>query len=292
MRPHISIGMPVYNCAGTVARAVRSILKQTFEDWELLIIDDGSTDDTLNVVASFNDPRIIVVKSERNEGLPTRLNDCVRQARGKYFARMDGDDIAYPDRIRKQIEYLESHGDVDLLGTGLVVFRGNGEAYAERRAEASHAAICGSVVSGLNLAHPTWTGKTEWFRRNPYRCGFGFTEDRELLMRTRNNSHFAALPEPLLGYREDRVRLRKTLPARYHLCRAYLEDAFVRGHLLYGLGGAAVSAMKSVVDILAVGTRLQYRLLPHRARPLPEELRTEWLKVWELTTAATANDGD
>ena len=83
------------------------------------------------------------------------------------------------------------------------MFRGNGEAYGERCAVTSHAAICGNVLSGLNLAHPTWIGRSEWFRQNPYRCGFRLTEDRELLMRTRNNSNFAALLEPLLGYRED-----------------------------------------------------------------------------------------
>jgi glycosyltransferase involved in cell wall biosynthesis len=288
-RPHVSIGMPVYNCAATVAQAVRSILSQTFEDWELLIIDDGSTDDTLNVVASFNHPRILVVKSERNEGLPTRLNDCVRLARGKYFARMDGDDIAYPERLQKQIAYLENHPLVDLLGAGMVMFRDNGEAYGERRAASSHAAISGNFYSGLNLAHATWMGRTEWFRQNPYRCGFLRAQDRELLMRTRKKSHFAALPEPLFGCREGRVRLRKTIPARYYLCRAYLEDAFLRGHLLYGLGGVVFSVAKFMLDIIAVGTGLQHKLLSHRARPLPDNLRNEWLNVWELTSAATTN---
>ena len=110
-------------------------------------------------------------------------------------------------------------------------------------------------------------------------------------MRTRTNSNFAALPDPLLGYREDSVRLKKTIPARYHLCRAYLEDAFVRGHLLYGLGGAFFSVMKSVLDIIAVSTGLQYELLSHRARPLPDELRDEWLNVWKLTSSATTNHG-
>lgn len=290
--PYISIGMPVYNCAATVGQAIRSILNQTFENWELLIIDDGSTDDTLNVVASFKDSRIILSKGERNQGLPTRLNDCVGQARGKYFARMDGDDVAYPERLRKQIEYLESHLDVDLLGAGMIVFRGDGEAYGERCAVASHAAICGNVLSGLHLAHPTWTGRTEWFRQNRYRCGFRLTEDRELLMRTRNNSNFAALPEPLLGYREDSVSLCKTVPARCHLGRAYLEDAFMRGHLLYGLGGAAFSGVKFMLDLIAVVTGLQHKRLSHRACPLPDELRREWLNVWKLTSAATTNHGN
>jgi glycosyltransferase involved in cell wall biosynthesis len=278
--------MPVYNCAGTVQQSIRSILNQTFEDWELLIIDDGSTDGTLKRIAAFNDHRVIVFEGKENKGLPTRLNECVGKARGKYFARMDGDDVAYPERLRKQVEYLDSHLDVDLVGAGMIVFRGRGEAYGSRPAAVSHDAICGNVLSGLRLAHPTWTGRAEWFHRNPYRPGFWLTEDRELLMRTRDTSRFAALPEPLLGYREDCMHLGRIVPARYHLARAYLEDAFRRGHVLYGLGGALFQSLKSVLDIVAIGTGAQRKLLGHRARPLPDKLRDEWLNVWRQTLDA------
>jgi glycosyltransferase involved in cell wall biosynthesis len=279
----VSIGMPVYNCAETVDQAIRSILNQTTDDWQLIVIDDGSTDDTYERVISFDDPRIFCVRCNENRGLPTRLNECVGIARGKYFARMDGDDIAYPDRLKKQVEYLECHPQVDLLAAGCIVFRGQGEAYGLRRSTRlmSHSAASGNALSGPHLAHPTWMGRIEWFRRNPYRARFVGTEDRELLIRTRHVSTFAVLPDVLLGYREDRVLLRKVLPARFHLSRAYLEDALIRGHLLYGLGGIAFQFLKSGLDMIAIGTGLRHRLLRHRATPLPDDARQEWEAVWQ-----------
>jgi glycosyltransferase involved in cell wall biosynthesis len=279
-QPIVSIGMPVYNCARTVAQAICSILNQTLQDWELIIIDD-STDNTSEIIASFRDPRIIVIRGEENTGLAARLNDCVGRARGKYFARMDGDDIAYPERLRKQVEYLERHPKVDLLGAGCVVFRGDGEAYGLRcKKMLSHAEICGNSLIGLSLMHPTWVGKIEWFLRNQYRCDFPFSEDRELLMRTRDTSNFFILSEPLLGYREDYIRLLKLIHGRYHLSRAYLEDAFVRGHLLYGLGGVIFQLFKAVMDVIANCTGLQHKLLRHHAPYLPDEIRREWNAVW------------
>lgn len=281
--PLVSIGMPVYNCAQTVDQSIRSVLNQTFVDWELIVIDDGSTDDTSARVSSFDDPRIVLIRREQNRGLPARLNECVSMARGRYFARMDGDDIAYPNRLGKQVDYLESHPEVDLLGAGCIVFKGQGEAYGLRRSShiLSHRSASGNALSAPHLSHPTWMGKIEWFRRNPYRIRFGYTEDRELLIRTRHGSTFAVLPDVLLGYRENSILLRKVLPARLHLTRAYWEDAFVRGHILYGLGGIIFLALKCVLDLIAIGTGLQHKLLRHRATPLPEDARREWEAVWQ-----------
>ena len=290
--PFLSIAMPVFDCARTVDLAIWSILNQTFEDWELIITDDGSRDNTLEIVRSFNDPRIIAIRCEGNKGLPTRLNECVGIARGKYFARMDGDDIAYPDRLKKQVEYLECHPQVDLLGAGCIVFRGDGEAYGLRFNPrlVSHLAVRGNALSGPHLAHPTWMGRIEWFRRYPYRERFVGTEDRELLIRTRHISEFAVLPEVLLGYREDRAALRKVLGARFHLSRAYVEDAFVRGLLLYGLGGIIFQCLKSGLDVIAICTGLQHKLLRHRASKLPDEVKLEWDAVWKSTLARSTDE--
>src|ERR1700723_430278 len=98
-------------------------------------------------------------------------------------------------------------------------------------------------------------------------------------MRARNVSHFAALPDALLGVREERVQLRKMLPARTYLCCAYMEDAFLRGHVLYGLGGVFFKFLKAILGIIAVGTNLQHKLLRHRARFLPDDVRQEWNEV-------------
>ncbi len=127
MEPLVSIGMPILNCEKTLKVAVRSVLNQTYSHWELLLIDDGSEDQTLNIALSFKDPRIRVIADGLNQKLQRRLNQAISLSEGKYFARMDGDDIAYPERLKYQVEYLEEHPEIDLLGTKYLVFDGEGK---------------------------------------------------------------------------------------------------------------------------------------------------------------------
>lgn len=129
--PLVTVALPVRNAATTIKIAVASILKQTFGDWELIVVDDGSTDQTLEIVSKMHDARLRLVHEPPGHlGLAARLNQCIELARGAYFARMDGDDISYPRRLERQIRYLEQNPDIDLLGTGAVVFRGGGNCSA------------------------------------------------------------------------------------------------------------------------------------------------------------------
>src|SRR4051794_36827493 len=114
--PLVSIGMPVRNNEKTLGVAVRSIVRQTYPQWELLLINDGSTDGTLEVARGFCDERIRVIDEPESRGLPARLNQAVAAARGEYFARMDGDDLSYPERLERQVAYLQAHPEVDLVG--------------------------------------------------------------------------------------------------------------------------------------------------------------------------------
>ena len=91
--------MPVYNAGKYLRLAVLSIVRQTFTDWELLIVDDGSTDNALQGIADIDDARIRILRDGKNKGLAARLNECIDLARGKYFARMDQDDVSYPERF-------------------------------------------------------------------------------------------------------------------------------------------------------------------------------------------------
>lgn len=119
--------MAVYNCEDTVAGAIESILNQTYEDIELIICEDCSKDNTYQIVKQYADKysdRIILIRNEENLKLPASLNHCLEYATGKYIARMDGDDISYPERIEKQVLYLGQHPDIDLVGTGMTVFDG------------------------------------------------------------------------------------------------------------------------------------------------------------------------
>src|SRR5579884_4124620 len=119
----VSIVMPVFQCESTIAASVRSIVAQTYQNWELLIIGDGCTDRSLDVAADFRDSRIQIIAHKKNVGLSARLNEGVALSRGEYIARMDGDDICYPTRLTAQINFLESHPEVDLLGSSIVLFR-------------------------------------------------------------------------------------------------------------------------------------------------------------------------
>ncbi len=121
--------MGIYNCAEYLPEAIDSILNQTYENWELILCDDASTDDTYSVAESYRcrfPEKIILIKNEKNSRLSYTLNHCLQHATGEYVARMDGDDISTPDRFEKEIRYLQEHPEYDLIGTAMQQFNENG----------------------------------------------------------------------------------------------------------------------------------------------------------------------
>ncbi len=121
--PLLSVLMPVYNTPEEFLRqAIESILNQTFHDFIFVIIDDGSATNVAQVIQSYHDPRIQYIKNEKNLGLIKTLNRGLDLVHSKYVARMDSDDIAYPERLQKQVDYLEKNPDISILGTGVEFF--------------------------------------------------------------------------------------------------------------------------------------------------------------------------
>ena len=117
--------MAAYNSASTIAESIESILQQTFTDWEFIICDDGSTDNTFQIIQEYAAKypgKIIAIQNERNSKLPYSLNHCLKRAKGEYIARMDADDRSYPDRLEKQLTYLLAHPEIDVVGTGMTCF--------------------------------------------------------------------------------------------------------------------------------------------------------------------------
>ena len=121
--------MGIYNCANTLEEAIESILTQTYQDWELIMCDDGSQDNTYEVATSFSKKyeNIIVFQNERNMGLNYTLNRCLEKANGKYIARMDGDDISLPTRLEKEVFFLDQHKEYAIVSTNMIYFDENGE---------------------------------------------------------------------------------------------------------------------------------------------------------------------
>lgn len=283
--PSVSIGMPVYNCEGTLDAAVRSILNQTFSEWELLLVDDGSTDETLNEARGYKDPRIRVFTDGLHQGLVARLNQAVGLSRGKYFARMDGDDVSYPERLALQVEYLEGHSEIDLLGGGILVFGSGGGVLGTHANPSSHEDICRRPWAGFYLAHPTWMGRREWFRNHRYRSEAVRCEDQDLLLRTYDKSLFAALPEIVLGYREEELSLRKNLIGRCSFVRSVVREAIAKRRYAIAAGVIIEQALKGLTECVAVGTGLDYGILRHRALPVDEATKRRWMEVWEEVQA-------
>ena len=118
-RPKISVLMPVYNCEKFLKKAIDSILNQTFDNFEYIIINDGSTDNSLNIIKSYEDKRIKIINNSKNLGISRSLNKGIRQAKGEYLARQDSDDISDEDRFKIQLEYIMNN-DVDLVDTSII----------------------------------------------------------------------------------------------------------------------------------------------------------------------------
>ena len=125
----VSIIMGIYNCASTLSEAIESILNQTFTDWKLIMCDDGSKDATYELAYDYHKKfpdKILLLKNEENMGLNFTLNKCLKEAKGKYVARMDGDDISLPDRLEKEMNFLEQHSEYSIVSTPMLFFDENG----------------------------------------------------------------------------------------------------------------------------------------------------------------------
>jgi glycosyltransferase involved in cell wall biosynthesis len=284
--PLVTIGMPVYNCRTTVAESIASILNQTLEDWELVVFDDGSYDGTPEVVRRFADPRIRLVEGKTNRGLPARLNETVRQSKSVFFARMDGDDIAYPDRLQRQVEFLQKHPEVDLVAGAMVVFGKDRETIGMRRGPREHNQICARPISGFPLAHSTWLGHTEWFCLHPYRENAVRIEDWDLLFRAHRQSRFANLSEVVLGVSEASLSLRKLAATRWHHSRLVIEYAQSFGSYANALGEVCRQTAKMLLDAFALGTGLNHRVLKHRVPPISRAETEEWQGVRQAVSTA------
>lgn len=121
--------MGIYNCASTLPEAIESIIHQTYTDWELILCDDGSRDNTLDVALQYKkkDPRIRVLKNPINRGLNKTLNNCLSETRGQFIARMDGDDICAPTRLEKEMKVLQEHPEYAIVSTEMGMFDADGQ---------------------------------------------------------------------------------------------------------------------------------------------------------------------
>ena len=194
--------MPVYNGGSYLRPAILSILNQDFEDFELLIIDDGSIDASMEVANSFNDPRIRIEPNGKNLGLITSLNRGLDLAKGEYVARMDADDIAFPKRLSTQVAFMESHPDIGLCGTWYE--RESSEGTVAMKPPVDDQLIRFFLIFDTVFTHSTILLRRSFFENHHLRYdpAYIYAEDFDLWTRCALHMRLANIPEVLLLYQD------------------------------------------------------------------------------------------
>jgi len=202
--PTISVVMPVYNSAKYLALAIESILNQTFKDFEFIIVDDSSTDSTGQIIKKYikSDKRIVVAKNIKNLGICNSLNIGLSLARGKYVARMDGDDWSYPERLFKQISFMESHPKTVICGGAIEVCDSNLRVKNQRHYPISDNKVREKILKLNPFAHPAVMYRKEAaIKAGGYNEKLATVEDYDLYFRLGNLGKFVNLNDTLLKLR-------------------------------------------------------------------------------------------
>jgi glycosyltransferase involved in cell wall biosynthesis len=201
----VSVIIPVHNAERYVADALQSVLEQTLVDFEMIVIDDGSTDGTHDILDRFarRDSRMRLFTRE-NRGYAATLNEAAELARGEFLARMDADDICMPDRFSRQVDFLQRRPEVGVVGSRVLQVDPQGVPVCDLYTMVSHEEIdrCHMAFAGSAIAHPTVMMRTKIFREaGAYRTEFEPAEDVDLWLRLAEKTRLANLPEKLLHYR-------------------------------------------------------------------------------------------
>lgn len=202
---YISIGIPFYNTEEYLEHAIASVINQTHQNWELILIDDGSTDGSLDIANRYEalDSRIRVISDGKNMKLPYRLNQIIDESNYDLIARMDADDAIHPNRLSIQLKFLENHPDIDIVSTGLISIDNDNIVYGYRYPETIFHNIT-KVQHRYPITHATILARKSWYIRNRYDTNYPRSEDYALWCKaaTKKDLHVATLPDLLYYYRE------------------------------------------------------------------------------------------
>lgn len=223
--PRVSVVMPAYNAEATIAETLDSILAQTFEDFELVVVDDCSTDATPRILAEYTarDPRVCVVRNARNSRICRTLNHGIEVARGALIARIDADDWCYPDRLAKQVAYMDAHPEVVVSGGTIEICDERLQPLTIRAYHLDDRAIRARLFRYSPFAHPAVIYRTEAVRAvGGYNPSLREGEDYDLYFRLGTLGAFGNLPDRLIRLRTSRASLTQVQGRRLELRTLYI----------------------------------------------------------------------
>ena len=204
MLPEISVIMPVYNVEKYINCAIESILEQTFENFEFIIIDDGSTDHTYDIVSQYHDKRIIKIRNASNLGVAATLNKAISIARANYLVRMDGDDISKKNRFEKQLHFMNANPNIGISGSHMELINSDGSIIKEQHKKIGYEDIRAGLFFGhTSLAHPSLIMKKDLLDTYHlrYDTAFAYAEDYDFYCRSSQYIILDNYPEALIQYR-------------------------------------------------------------------------------------------
>lgn len=264
----ITIGLPVYNAEAYLELALKSILLQTYTDWKLIIINDGSTDKSHDIIQQFLPNKRILYVNDSNKGLIYRLNQMVQLTETPYFARMDADDVMFPERLATQIAILERNPTLDFVGSSIISIDENSHVVGKRIA--GNGFTQNEVLLGHPFVHPTILGKAEWFKKNPYDSKYYRAEDKELWIRTFSTSHSRNIEDPLLFYREGKVNLKSYLASNKTVREIYTDYKSLFDNNIHYRLSILKEFGKDYIYQLFGGVGLHHILTKERSSLVPE----------------------
>tara|TARA_R110002124_G_scaffold185407_1_gene352845 strand:+ start:6412 stop:7446 length:1035 start_codon:yes stop_codon:yes gene_type:complete len=263
--PFISVIMPVYNCELYLKEAIDSILNQTYANFEFFIIDDASTDQTLSIIKAYDDIRINLVEKEVNSGLTKSLNIGLSMAKGKYIARMDGDDISLPERFAKQLSFLDRNPEYVLCGSNYSIIGSNQVVTLPETNEDIKLGLLKSCV----IAHPSVMFRNSILLENniKYDSSKEPAEDYHLWVQLISKGKFYNIQELLLRYRvhDKQISQKKFIQQRDLAVLAKIEllrildfklDDKEYSRLVKIIGGKGGVAIEDIVFFSALKTKI------------------------------------
>ena len=271
----ISIGLPFYNAEKFLADAIRSVFAQTHQDWELILVDDGSSDRSLEIARSVRDPRVRVISDGGNRKLPYRLNQITDEAKFDLIGRMDADDIISPLRFAKQLAILNEKPEIDLVTTGVCSLTNDNNPVGIRCGSPDKAITGRGLLLGqCSILHAAILGRKEWFIRNQYDEALARAQDHELWVRAFFKDDFKCIvmSDPLYYFREEGSvapeRLLRSYKAHRYIYSKYGYLGFKRYELLLMLTN---TYMKSAMVLGLSKFNLLNRLVDRRNADIPDD---------------------
>jgi glycosyltransferase involved in cell wall biosynthesis len=267
--PQVTVFIPVYNREKYVSDAIDSILAQSFTDFELLLIDDGSTDGSVEIMKSYTDPRVRLVCNESNLGIPKTRNIGIRLARGEYIAMLDSDDYVYPNRLARQVAFLDRHQDYAMVGSWTATMDEEGRASGKiKRLPVSPGEIQSRLLFRCCLLQSSIMARTAILQEYWYREEYPVCQDVDLFVRIARKHKLGNLPE-VLAY------------SRVHADRVTREKA----QLVKDKNLEIISAQLTELGVMFTDTDLERHFLLPRMNKLqftPDREYLEWAGTWLL----------